>query len=326
MKLGILGVGSVGLRHVRALASLGVRDVTALRTRRGRAPDLPPDLAHVRQLADEDEFWRSELDGVVIANPTTLHANALERAAARGLRVFVEKPIAAELHQLPKAPVATDNVIVGFCMRFHPLVEAIRTFITAPSSPIGRVLKARMYFGSYLPRWYPDPDYDYRVKYVSRKDLGGGVLRTYCHEIDIVQHLFGPIVSVAADVQRLSELEIDVDDSAMLLCRTQSRVVASVEVDFLAPGSSRFGMFMGTKGRLDYDFNPMPAARFVGYDREEVEVFSRPNYPIDDMYRAQMADYLDFIRTGETRACSYAEAVAVMRVIEAAEQHRVTPV
>jgi predicted dehydrogenase len=123
---------------------------------------LPGDLGHVAEVWDEEDFWQAGLDAVVIANPTSLHGSALVRAAERGLAIFVEKPLVASLDQLPtlSEPI-TRRVVVGFCLRFHPLVRAIRRILTAgATSPgqLGRVLKARLYFGSYLPRWQPNVD------------------------------------------------------------------------------------------------------------------------------------------------------------------------
>jgi predicted dehydrogenase len=184
-------------------------------------------------------------------------------------------------------------------------------------------MKARLYCGSYLPRWHTDVDY--RTEYMSRRDLGGGALRTMCHEIDLVQYLLGPVTSLAGDVRRISDLEIDVDDCVMLVCRTGTGVTALVELDYLNPQPTRLGSFIGTRGRLDYSLQP-PSARFVGYDQRVVDVFSDADYSLDEMYRAQMEDYLRFLRTGETDACSYQEGLAVMRVIATADQLPETPV
>jgi predicted dehydrogenase len=140
-----------------------------------------------------------------------------------------------------------------------------------------------------------------------------------CHELDLVQHLLGPVVSVAGEARRVSDLEIDVDDSVMLVCRTRTGVSALVELDYLDPEPKRAGVFLGSGGRLDYSFRP-PHARFVGRQGEAVEVFSAPEYSIDQMYRAQMEDFLEFVRTGRTRACTYAEGLDVMRMIAAAER------
>src|SRR5688572_14091079 len=104
MKLGVIGLGSIGQRHVRVLAGLGETDVVALRSGQGATRDLPADLGHVSEVWDADAFWRMPLDGVLITNPTSLHGAALGRAAEAKLPTFVEKPLAGELRELPALP------------------------------------------------------------------------------------------------------------------------------------------------------------------------------------------------------------------------------
>ncbi|MBA7582435.1 hypothetical protein ES708_24363 [subsurface metagenome] len=68
-----------------------------------------------------------------------------------------------------------------------------------------------MYVGEYLPFWHPYEDY--RKSYAAKKELGGGVLRTLSHEIDLVQYWFGEYEKIFAKISKISDLDIEVDDS-----------------------------------------------------------------------------------------------------------------
>jgi hypothetical protein len=140
-----------------------------------------------------------------------------------------------------------------------------------------------------------------------------------------VQHLLGPIASVSGDVSQISDLKIDVDDSVMLVCRTEKGAVALVELDFLNPEPTRIGSFIGTSGRLDYTFSD-GSARIVGYDGAVTEIRDGATNAIDGMYYAQMEDFLRFVDGGTSEACSFEEAVAIVRVIVAAERLEPVPV
>src|SRR5579864_5075 len=108
MRVFVIGIGSMGRRHLENLRELGC-EVAG-----GRLPDA-------------DAFAP---DAVVIASPTGAHLEALRWSTERGVHAFVEKPIAAagagvsEVHTAAEAAGLT--VAVGYNLRFHPAVEAIR--------------------------------------------------------------------------------------------------------------------------------------------------------------------------------------------------------
>src|SRR5438270_818290 len=100
LEIGIIGMGSMGQRHARGLASLGVA-VRAFRTRRGSVTSLPTDLAFVVEYDDNSGFFSSGPDAVIIANPTSLHASTLELVLRRSdVPVLVEKPLASHAGEL----------------------------------------------------------------------------------------------------------------------------------------------------------------------------------------------------------------------------------
>ena len=93
--------------------ALGARHVTS-------------DIAHLLDL---------DLDAVVIASPSWLHAAHVRAAAAAGVAIFVEKPVAltAEDTELALRAVVTNGVTfqVGFQRRWDPRYQAMRTAIDA---------------------------------------------------------------------------------------------------------------------------------------------------------------------------------------------------
>lgn len=94
-RLGFLGLGWIGLHRMQALLDddacrvVAVADPSA--DGRARARDAAPGAAAVSTL---DELLQHELDGVVIATPSALHAQQALAALERGLAVFCQKPLA----------------------------------------------------------------------------------------------------------------------------------------------------------------------------------------------------------------------------------------
>ena len=79
------------------------------------------------------------------------------------------------------------------------------------NNTLGKVMYVRGEFSEYLPDFHPYEDY--RISYASKKNLGGGVLLTQIHELDLILSLFGKPKKIYSFCDKTSNLEIDVEDS-----------------------------------------------------------------------------------------------------------------
>ena len=82
---------------------------------------------------------------------------------------------------------------------------------------IGSVRNVIIEAGNDLRRWRPDTDYKSSVSASAR--LGGGVLRELSHELDYLMWIFGKPVWVSAHLSIVSDLGLQVEDTAHLLLR-----------------------------------------------------------------------------------------------------------
>jgi len=318
MKIGVIGLGSIGQRHVRCLLSLGVTDIVALRSYKGSHQFLPEDLDFIKETYDYDTFFAESCDGIIIANPTSLHIGSLKKCLHKDVPIFVEKPLGASLQEVSNLSDSdTSQVVVGFNLRFNDMINAVRSHIA--QGMIGRVFKATLYCGQYLPQWHPYADY--RKEYYSRKDLGGGVLRTLSHEIDLMYYFFDTPKEIIANVEKLSHLDITVDDHALLLCKTINNALISIELDYFNPIPSRSGYIYGENGRISYSFSSFSDgyATMQGYDGNEHVLFKTTNIEWNSMYLQQMKSFVEVIEKRSPARCSFADGLAVMKVIDAAD-------
>ena len=319
MKIGIIGLGSIGRKHVRCLIELGYKEFVALRTQKGVLKNQAEDISqYIKEVYDWDSFLACQPTGVIIANPTSLHIDTVKQIKQLQIPIFVEKPLAANLEELTELENLYENfddIIVGYCMRFHVVTKAIKQFIN--EGKLGKIYKARFYFGFYLPKWHPD--IDYRIEYMSRKDLGGGVLRTLAHEIDLVQFLLGSIKSTNGYVGHTSHLELDqVDDTVFMNCFLDDGGVVQVELDYLSPDYTREGYIIGEKGKLSYSFNKNEV-RFIGYENQQEDLLSLKEYDINDMYKQQMLDFVSFIKGNGSMNCNYQKGKRINELIQELE-------
>ena len=144
-RIGLLGVGRIGIMHARILApkveSLVVADVVPERARQA-ADELG---ARVRSV--EDFFDSDDLDGVVLATPTDAHARHIEAAVRLGVPIFCEKPVALDIASTERANAAAKSagvpVHIGFQRRFDAAYAAARERLAA--GKIGELRRVHMH-------------------------------------------------------------------------------------------------------------------------------------------------------------------------------------
>jgi predicted dehydrogenase len=135
MRIGVIGVGSLGFHHARIVRDLdgvvaaGVHDVDA-----ARLEQVSREL-EVRAHPELDALLDVS-DAVVIAVPTHAHEEVAIRALGRGVDVLIEKPIAPTLDaadRILEAASATNALVqVGHVERFNGAIRAAEPYLDQP--------------------------------------------------------------------------------------------------------------------------------------------------------------------------------------------------
>jgi predicted dehydrogenase len=219
-----------------------------------------------------------------------------------GVKIFVEKPLLNKISDLDdclidKNVLQNTDGVVGFDMRFFSLTSYLKELIN--SNKYGKAVCASLNVGLYLPFWHPYEDY--RKSYAALSELGGGVLRTLCHEIDLAQYFFGVIEELYAQVDKLSSLEINSDDvvDIMLKCEKSRRV--SVHLDYLKPNLTRNGEIQFEAGLLEYSY-VKNTIYFTDYTTKKREKIFHTSETDNEVYEMQMKHFVNGIRD---IACSF---------------------
>lgn len=318
----IVGLGSAGRRHFRNLRSLGCKELILHRTGRSSLPD--DELQGSVTVNDLGEALRYKPVAAIVSNPTSLHMSAALPAAEAGCHLFVEKPVSDRLEDARKLQEVTQTqglrTLVGFQFRFHQSLRQIKFWLD--SGAIGSIVSARASWGEYLPGWHPWEDY--RMSYSARRDLGGGVLLTLCHPFDYLRWLLGEVEAVSAIAGRLSELELDVEDTAIVSLRFTSGAVGSVYLDFLQRPPSHHLHIVGTRGVIDWD-NSDGLARCYRVETERWESFSPAvTFDRNTMFLEQMKNFLACVRGDEPAECTLDDGIRALQIALAAQESSVS--
>jgi predicted dehydrogenase len=155
-RLGFLGVGWIGQHRLQALAESGAGQVAAVADpsteRRSETRTVAPGAA---QFESFDQLLAQDLDGIVIATPSAMHAAQCITAFDRGLAVFCQKPLArnaAETRNVVDAARAADRLLgIDLSYRYTAAMRAVRDAVT--SGAVGDVYAVDLVFHN---AWGPD--------------------------------------------------------------------------------------------------------------------------------------------------------------------------
>jgi predicted dehydrogenase len=138
LTVGLVGCGSWGKLILRDLVTLGVRVVVALPTDRNRQIALSAGA----DLIVGDVSDLPDVDGVVVASPTTTHAIVVEALLSRDVPIYVEKPLCDDPDVASRLAAAMPNkLFVMHKWRYHPGIEALAA--VASSGELGKVIGLR---------------------------------------------------------------------------------------------------------------------------------------------------------------------------------------
>lgn len=314
----IVGLGSIGRRHLR-LARQMVPNADIRVLRRNFTDEIPEFSNGCFFGIEEALEFRPQI--AVIANPAPFHIDAAKALAQIGVNLLIEKPLAAALNGVVEL-IDTCNsqgitVSTGYNLRFLPSLRQYRDFLD--SGIVGKILSVRCEVGQYLPSWRPDCDYRETVS--ARHELGGGALLELSHEIDYLRWIFGEVDWVKASLSRQSGLDINVEDTAHLIIGFApmlegSRLIASVNLDFIRHDTTRLCVAIGEKGSLRWNGLTGEVAIYQIGTKEWRILFSNLHQR-DDSYVAQWENFIECCVEQKIPLVTGEDGLKVLQIVEA---------
>lgn len=313
----VIGGGSIGSRHLKNLAALGISSLGLVDIREQVRERCRKELgAESFATLEEGLAWAPQV--ALIATPSHLHIEQGIAIAEHGIDLFIEKPlshwpqgISLLIEHLERRACVS---LVGCNMRFHPGPTQIKKLLE--KGRLGKILFARVHVGSYLPEWRPGSDY--RQNYAANVETGGGCLLDCIHEIDLARWYLGGVEEVLAYTARLSTLEINTEDYAFLLLRHESGAISEVHLDYVQRSYERGCQIVGESGSLFWDYTCGTIRCYDAERREWSELKQPAGWAVNDMYVAEMEHFLHCVRERKRTMLPVAEAARLMDLVFAA--------
>lgn len=291
MKHLIIGGGSIGKRHLTNLSLLGETELFCLK----RFYDENFEKEYkCKVLTTFDEVDQLEPDAIYVCSPTSLHYEGFSMARRIGSHIFMEKPFIHDetLLKIMERQWNYDRVFfIGFVLRYHPYLKIIKEKLE--KKIIGDIFSARFEFGSFLPDWHPGEKVS--ESYAGVKSMGGGVINTITHELDLMINLLGDPQAVIATKANLNHLQVDVEELAEAIFRYPWGF-ATLHLDFLQKEYNRNLTLTGTEGKISWNWseNKVVISKH-NQPREIIEMKTDSN----QLYIDELKDFLSLVKANK---------------------------
>lgn len=329
VKIGIVGCGFIGLKHVQSFTKVPGCQLQALSDIRPErmstllqevAPQLPAagGTPIDQHLSYRDLIQNPQVDVVVVTVISGLHAQIATEALQNGKHVIVEKPLALSAEEartlLETANQSGKKVAVCHQKRFFPHLQQLRDLIQ--SGKIGQVVQ-----GGVSLMYNRDERYYQEASWRGTWAQDGGVLLNQAiHDIDLLLWMIGKPIAIQGQLSRLLR-PIEAEDAAVVSLRLPNGTLARIEATVCADRSSAFERIevMGTKGSFTV------RGKFL----EQIETWNvegepRPVFQNIDPYEALYQDFLAALHEDREPYINGAEGFLALETILAAYQSALT--
>lgn len=232
IRFAVVGCGRIAERHFEAIDHHGDRaELVAVCDTDPQALARAVERTGARGFATLGQLLAgAEVDCVVLATPSGLHASQTAEAAAAGRHVVTEKPMATHwkdgLAMVESCDQAGVQLFVVKQNRLNPTIQLLKRAIDR-----GRF--GRIYLVNVNVLWNrPQSYYDSAAWRGTWEFDGGAFMNQASHYIDLLDWLVGPVQSVSAFTATLAR-DIQVEDTGVANVRWRSGTLGSVSVTML---------------------------------------------------------------------------------------------
>jgi len=329
IKIGIIGIGRMGISHHAILNSNDKVKITAL------ADNSKFMLSIMKTYLDVSVYtsWQKmleieELDAIIVSTPPTFHYEIIKGAFDSGLHVFVEKPFtvnlneARELTSLFKGSGLINQV--GYVNRFNDVFNSIHSLLN--KGVIGEIIRFK---SEMFANTISEPD-DGGSSWRSSTETGGGaVFELASHAIDLVNYLIGePDRVVGSSLNQIYSKNVEDAVSSTFLYKdgkSGSVYINWCEYSYRKP-ANKVEIF-GTKGKIIADQHSFKIFMTTPNEEHGFRAGWNIRY-ITDVYRNaaidirgtefshQLAHFIDCIEIGNSEnISSFSEGLRTHRII-----------
>ena len=317
MRIGLIGCGKIGARHLDAYQKLSDVEIIVADEDQARAKHLAEQW-QVPSLSPE-QLLEEPLEAIDVCVPSWAHKDWINRSLKAGFHVFCEKPLSLSLQDgleiRDAARAAERNVIVGYLYRYHPAFRFAKETLDHGIIGTPYLAIARLGGRGAHQAWKHD---------ASR---GGGVIfEMMVHMLDLLSWLLGPLSEGKVVFEDLllprrqiqgETVEVTANDCSVVALKAGG-IQAICQSDLGTPAFMNYVEVQGTNGSLMasiLDFLPT-----MVYCNEPRVLFDRGHnfrrFETTNLFVKELGNFVETVRSGESNEWSLLESLELARFIE----------
>jgi predicted dehydrogenase len=307
----IVGVGSIGERHLRCFQATGRASVALLEINEDLRRTVAAQYAVTDHFAGLDDALQFKPQAAVIATPAHLHVPLASRVVDARVHVLIEKPLSVSmagidsLRQLMSRRGVT--AAVAYVYRHHPGLQALR--LALAMQRFGKPVQLLAISGQHFPTFRPA----YRHIYYTDHATGGGAIQdALTHLVNAGEWLVGPVNRLAVDAAHQLLEGVDVEDTVHLLARHGSVLACYCLNQHQAPNEMTVTVVC-ERGTIQCEFHQQ-RWRWMAEAGQPWHDEPVPPLERDAMFTTQADHFLDAIEGKHAPACSLEEGIQTLRV------------
>jgi predicted dehydrogenase len=323
MNILIIGLGSVGQRHLRNIRLVLKNkqfQIYALR-RKFHTPllsnkNIPMNgniekKFNIKLINNLHEIKKKNIDikAAFVCSPTSYHIKEAIWLIANNINCFVEKPLSHNLKnisRLQKLLRLKKNLktMMGYQLKFDPIINYLMD-LKKIEKKIGKINFVSINHGENIKDFHPWEDYS--KSYAANKHLGGGVSFSQIHEFEYFQSIFSNyiIVKKCSLISKVSKLKINVDDTSshiFLLTKKKQKFVCSINLNFYQRPKERIIKLIGEEGTLLADL--IKKVILISNNKSKTKII-KFNYKRNDLFLKEINYFFDKIIKNEDISSKY---------------------
>ncbi len=322
MKFLVVGLGSMGKRRIRNLQYLKAGEIIGFDLREDRRKEAE-EKYKIKTFGEFEEAMIENPAALIISTPPDLHMKYAMIAARKNKHFFTEASVVNDgMGKLISLIKGKKIVAAPSCtMRFHPAIKKIKGLVDERA--VGKPLAFTYHSGQYLPDWHPWEDY--RKFYVARRTTGAA-REIVPFELVWLTWLLGDVDATSCLKGKVSDLDVDIDDTYQVLLKFKSGALGHMLVDVVARAPVRVFRLLGEEGTIEWDRNANVVKVFTAGEKKWEEYSTEEGKPEkgyiigERMYIEEMERFVRAIEGKEKYPYSFEDDKKILEILYAAEK------
>lgn len=308
-KILIIGIGSIGKRHLGNLEKLGYKNLALCDPNINQINQLPSALPKYKNLSVALKYERPSI--CFVCSPTHLHLKHLKECLNQDSHVFVEKPLSFSVKGIDEVIFLSKKkgkkVMVACNWRFHETFKKLKNIIERKT--YGQIICASVDVRYFLPEVRGN---NWKKSYAVKQKGGGVTLDTGSHIINYLNDLFGEIVDIKSFKSPFHPLKTKVDEQAVIFLRHKNNIICDIYMDYICPEPIHVVYLNTTKGIVSADFRNN---EITHKNKDGEKLIFEGEKDLNDMYLDELRHFFAAIEDKAVILQSLDRAKTVVRLL-----------